>query len=435
MRNIPPDLLEKIKKQNQTIYENADPKMSIQVSRAKTTVTDSTYWTVETIRMKEGLGDTAVAARRFKPHGGPNRLYNIYVDNGMVKTAIREYPDYQENKWQTQFSIEEGTAVAIAFDGEWQRWRKRWHPITVENPHLFWVNNSGELYVQVWDNEETRYKLDEDVVKVKALRGWKNVNYKEVDQGIVCAYIKTDGSVWYCNYAWSSLISKYVWSNPIQIEDFDISSVNINLFITNDYRLGIIVEDVSGKIHWVITDRAWAGMAIAPDKFLVRAKATVKFIEIKYWGGYSTDKFDISTEANVRFLYAGSFNLFKILENIAIATEDYEEDYGQVVHATTRYRLCNLNAADFMMTDSEQNSYGCVDILELTDESSINNWKYEMTFVNFNAAENDLTIKCLSQHTKNEAGYLFDIFEGTFTAIELDPSKVKLPEPEVIWNE
>ena len=180
MRHIPPDLLEKIKKQNQTIYENADPRMSIQVSRAKTTVTDSTYWTVEIIRTKEGLGDTAVAARRFKPHGRPNRLYNIYVDNGMVKTAIREYPDYQEIKWQTQFSIEGGSAVAIAFDGEWQRWRRRWYPITAENPHLFWVDMSGDLWVQVWDDENTRYKLDEGVIKVKALRGWKNVNYKEI---------------------------------------------------------------------------------------------------------------------------------------------------------------------------------------------------------------------------------------------------------------
>lgn len=435
MRQIPSELLNKLKSNLQTLANDADPRMSIRIARAKLAVSDSDYWMVETIRTKEGLGDTAVAVRRFKPYGAPNRFYNIYVDNGIVKTAFKENPDYADIKWQTQFEVGPGTSVAIAFDGEWLRWRNKWNPITDKSPYLFWVDNDGTLWVQLWDDISSKYALDTNVSKVKALRGWKNVNYREIDQGIVCAYIKNDGSVWYCNYAWSNLISQYVWSNPIEIEEFDILAVNINLFITNDYRLGIVVEDVSGKIHWVITDRAWAGMAIAPDKFSVRAKASVKFVEIKYWSGLSTDKFDILTEASVRFLYAGGFNLFKILENIAIATEDYEEDYGQVVHVTSRYRLCNLNAADFVMTDSEQNSYGCVDILELTNESSINNYKYEMTFVNFNAAENDLTIKCLGHYTKNEAGYKFDIFEGTFTAIELDPSKVKLPEPEVIWNE
>ena len=79
--------------------------MSIQVSRAKTTVMDSTYWTVETIRTKAGLGDLSIAARRLKPYGRPDKLYNIYVDNGIVKTATRAYPDYEEKKWQDQFSL------------------------------------------------------------------------------------------------------------------------------------------------------------------------------------------------------------------------------------------------------------------------------------------------------------------------------------------
>ena len=55
---------------------------------------DSTYWTVETLREKEGLGDLSIAARRMKAYGSPDRLYNIYVDNGIVKTAMRDYPDY-----------------------------------------------------------------------------------------------------------------------------------------------------------------------------------------------------------------------------------------------------------------------------------------------------------------------------------------------------
>jgi len=98
MRKIDPSLLEKINKQNQTIWNGNAPRISIQVSRAKSTVMDATYWTVEEIRTKAGLGDLSVAARRQVPYGSPDKLFNVYVDNGVVKTSTRSYPDYEEKK-------------------------------------------------------------------------------------------------------------------------------------------------------------------------------------------------------------------------------------------------------------------------------------------------------------------------------------------------
>ena len=94
MRSITPELTAKTKQSLQTLGNVGDPKLKIAVSRAKTTVTDANYWTVETIRAKEGLGDISVAPRRFNKHyGGPDRLYEIHVDSGQVSTAIREYPE------------------------------------------------------------------------------------------------------------------------------------------------------------------------------------------------------------------------------------------------------------------------------------------------------------------------------------------------------
>ena len=77
MRNISPDLLAKLNTNIQTPANNAQPRMSVQVSRARSAVVDLTYWTVETIRSKAGLGDISLAPRRLKPYGRPDRIYEI----------------------------------------------------------------------------------------------------------------------------------------------------------------------------------------------------------------------------------------------------------------------------------------------------------------------------------------------------------------------
>ena len=48
---------------------------------------------------KAGTGDVSLAPRRFKTRGTPNRIYEIHVDNGIVKTSIREYPDKLKDGW------------------------------------------------------------------------------------------------------------------------------------------------------------------------------------------------------------------------------------------------------------------------------------------------------------------------------------------------
>ena len=88
MRNITSYLNNKLKNSQQTPSNKSNPRMSIQVSRARTTIMDSDYWTVETIRENPNLGDISVVPRRLKAFGSPNRIYEIHVDDGKVSTAI-----------------------------------------------------------------------------------------------------------------------------------------------------------------------------------------------------------------------------------------------------------------------------------------------------------------------------------------------------------
>ena len=294
MRTIPQSILDKINKRNQTLYENANPKMEVTVSRAKTTVMDSTYWTVETIREKAGLGDVSLAPRRFTVRGRPNRIYEIHVDNGIVGTAIREYPDKFKDGWQNQFELGAGSNVAIAFNGHWERYRALWRLVTDEKPHIMWVDGDNKLQTQLWDDGNSKVELSTGVIYVRALRGWKNATIEHLDQGIVAAYIKTDGTVWHRNYANQSN-GTIVWEYEKQLTEFTGTAVSLNLFITNDYRMGFVIEDNAGKIFWYITPRNWSGMA-SPLEFISTGITDLEFAvyDIEYKETYNNENITTS---------------------------------------------------------------------------------------------------------------------------------------------
>lgn len=433
MRSIDPVLLRKIKEQNQTIWNDANPKMSISVARAKSTVTDSTYWTVETIRQKEGLGDISVAPRRFKAYGPPNRIYEIHVDNGIVGTAIREYPDKMKQGWQNQFTLGPGSKVAIAFDGEWHRFRKLWRLVTHEKPWIFWVDGVGDLYTQHWDDEDTRLKLAENVVYCRALRGWKNLNIADKDQGIIIGYIKEDGKVYYRNYC-QMLDLSYVWEVERQVAEFTGNAVSLNLFLTNDYRMGFVVEDNSSDIYWYITDRDWAGMAIAPEFIQARAGGNIELIPIEKISIYSTEYIQASVGGDIALLYGSTCNSFLSAENIPInmldENEEEYQDYGYRVRVEFEHQLYDVDVGDFTLTDENNINFALSQINH--NECNI----YEFAAVNFNNAVGNLTLMYTGLGTTTgEAGQKFDTFNITFTPSNLKPDLTGPPEVEVIWNE
>jgi hypothetical protein len=296
MRSITSSLNEKLKSAQQTPSNTADPKMSIQVSRARTTIMDSDYWTVETIREKTGLGDVGVAPRRFKPYGRPNRIYEIHVDNGVVGTAIREYPDTFKDGWIDQFTLGSGSSASLAFDGNWQRYRGVWRLVTEEKPWIFWVDSAGVLWRQLWDDFSTLSQLDSGVTYVRAIRAWRNQYSAELDQGIIVGYVKTDGTLWYRNYC-RQADGTVIWEIARQIETIS-NAVHLNLFITNDYRIGFCIEDTGQNIKWVVTQRNWSGMAIVPEN----VHTTLSINEVKLTPIIYTDlKVTERVESNMTF--------------------------------------------------------------------------------------------------------------------------------------
>lgn len=436
MRNVDPVLSNKLNSQYQTKANNAQPKMSVAVARARNTVSDSSYWVVETIRTGANLGDVSLAPRRQKVTGSPDRIYEIHVYNGEVRTSIREYPDKFKDGFQYQFSLGAGSNVAIAFDGEWERYRNLWRLVTHEKPWIFWVDNTGVLWAQLWDDAGTKQQLATGVEYVRAIRAWKNLNMADKDQGIVVGYIKSDGKVYYRNYC-QLLDLSYTWEPERQVAEFTGTALSLNLFITNDYRMGFVVEDSLNDVYWYITDRDWAGMAIAADTLTVApATLEVDLIPIEYYEGFEYELLTVApAELEVDLRCALTHNDFFDIHNEPITLidefEEEYEDWGKVLIFTTDHRLYNISASSFELVGSST-SYFPDTIQEIGYKT------YKITFEgdnNFNNAGDTPTLKYIQGSTVNGVGVAYDVFEKQFDAINLVPTSIPIPEVEVIFNE
>lgn len=89
------------------------------------------------------------------------------------------------------------------------------------------------------------------------------MNFPDKDQGIIVSYIKTD-EVYYSSYC-QTVDFTNVWGPEGYLRRFAATAVSLNMFITNDFRMGFTIEDSLGNIHWMVTEKNWAGMAVAAE--------------------------------------------------------------------------------------------------------------------------------------------------------------------------
>lgn len=432
MRSITDYLNEKLESNQQTPANNAEPKMSISVSRARTTIMDSDYWTVETIRTGDSLGDISLAARRRVPYGSPDSIFEIHIENGIIKTSIRKYPDYFKLGWQEQFELGEGSAVAIAFNGNWQLYRRKWRLATEEKPFIFWVDTQGILWSQLWEEVNTKRQLSASVVKVKAIRAWKNVNFPDKDQGIIISYIKTDGKVYYCSFC-QTVDYTYVWEAEREVTDFTGTAISLNMFISNDFRMGFTIEDNLGNVYWLVTDRNWAGMAIASETIkpnLERIKT--ELIRIDYndiFEPAETISVAKSYTSGIEHIFHDVFNKFLWINNV----DDGFGDWGRTLEFETMYPLYALQVVNMFLEDVY---FGMVIPVGSIEHLGGNIYKLrvsEETLVGMNNAE--ASVRLTIKNLKTQLGLMMEDFSVEFIPINLVPIDIPLPVVTEVWNE
>jgi hypothetical protein len=416
MRILPAKLREKIEKASQTIYENADPKMDVFLRRARTGLTGTDLFYMQTIREGTDLEALGIDLQRTNVNAPPSKAFNIYIKDGICKVATKNLPSKVKEPWVDVLTVGPATDCDIAFDGRWYRDDQyRWQLVTQGNPWLFYVTG-GKLYARHWT--ATPILLAEGVSKIAALRGWKNTYMWNHDQGIIVAYIKS-GQIYYRNYCQQPPDQPALWEIERQV-DLPTPAQNVALFRTNDYRTGFLCES-EGQIHWAITTRNWANMATEVHSLSAGIDISVALIDLEYSNVWLKHNLSAGIDLQAEILYLLSDNLFKSAEN----------DGETTVIAVTRHFLTNINPADFMIYDITNATFSVTNIEYGSTKNELIMTVDSLAF----SAPDDLTLKFLGGTTKGEAGQNVDPFEITFTPTGIDYVEVDPPQVEVIWNE
>jgi hypothetical protein len=420
MRAIPSSLQEKINKANQTIYENANPRMDVHVFRAKNTINDTDLFYVETIREKSGLSDISVAMYRPNPNADPTHVYEIHNENGIIKTTLRDLSDFKADRWKPQFDVGPGKACSIEFNGYWVKNSSiRYDLITESKPWIFWTDSSNILYAQKWDDAASRFQVATDVLRVATMRGWKNVEFPALDQGLICAYIKSDGLIYYRNYCEQD-DGTVLWESERQMAEAPSPAQSIGLFRTNDYRTGFLVES-NGYITWLLTSRAWAGMAIGSELINVSLSTSLIFTKINKLSSNTDDRINISLQCSLVMLYGLSPVPVKI-ENMDAFTIKitFDEQVSNMAGNEAHVSVVDSDGISFTVNTTAQGSS--------TKELILN-------CVDFNAAFGDVTVSYSDGSLTGEAGQAVDDFNLVFAPVGLVPPVIEPPVVVQMWNE
>ena len=270
MRAIPDTLRTKINQAFQTIHGNNQPRMDIIAQKVTKYLTEGTLLQARTIRTGTDLGPLDICIRREDVNADPTEIIMAYIENGTAKVATLPYVHTPDQEFTYQYTIGEAVDVACDFDGRWYKITDRtgiyfdtsiiWAVQTFGEPYLVRVMANGTLHVQQGQSGASLQLADSGVSKVSCLRGWKNTYLWNHDQGIIVAYIK-NSSVHYRTYAQQPPDQPALWENERTITELPTPAQNVSIFRTNDYRVGILAES-SGGMHWVLTPRNWANMAI-----------------------------------------------------------------------------------------------------------------------------------------------------------------------------
>jgi hypothetical protein len=210
-----------------------------------------------------------IAIRQLVADNGPNEIWAVGLDRGVVYIRYRKYKEDNANVgWTAVGSLGKATSAAIEFDGNWvlRTNTEQYTLETEEVPWYFWINN-GILYGHrgLPSEIDPAIILATNVVgQVKACKGYSSITYPDHDQGLVVTYIKSDGLVYYRTYC-RELDTK-LWQPeralpvPANVYNF------VNVHRLNDYRLAFAL---SGELQnlWLITDRTYVGQSAYPERY------------------------------------------------------------------------------------------------------------------------------------------------------------------------
>lgn len=430
MRSIDATLQARIELAQQTLFNNANPQMDVQVTRPRTPITRAGFWQESIVTEDATAICTSVAVRRQVKN--PTRAYVAYVTSG--GTLVVKWADlslaWESMVWTVAETISGCVACAVELDGSFvQAPRNRVEYLTDATPWLFYVTDAGALMGgPLGGTYETLVATN--VTAVDAIRGVASL-YKDVDQGLLVFYI-INGAVYYREYINGS------WESQLSVSLAPANAVRIKAERVFDWRIVLQVADNTGALYEVFSrmeSSGWQSLERAVTLSGAGVTST-ELINIDY-ADYTQEDTAI-TLVGVGCITVLNMSIYspalRAAHNIATSTEDpenpgqYYDDYGYRV--VFEFNQCVINAAeypgDFKLVDSYGSSwYGQQAVVE--DRFVI------VTFTDFNNAGNPITAYALAGNLWNGYTALTET-SVAFNATGLVPTFIPSPVPQSATN-
>ena len=376
-----------------------------------------------------------ITMRRLDPYSDPSYVFAAGIDEGRALIRGREYSQEYALAWKPISDLGPAKDIRIESDGRWVQTDVGYRYVTYEYPAATVLRNNGVLeYIDLNSVISPRI-IAEDVTYHSMVRGYNNIVFEERDQGMLIAYVK-DSKAYYRNLL---VRDGVVIVHPERRLLEDVTNVTrVNATRLNDYRLAIVVE--TDNINYLmVTERNWAGIAIAPNVIAVTAKAEVAFTEVTYHKAFEDEIITVSANADVAFLFGATDNTIIGLENLPMTrfNEEGEEyqDWGFIVRVTLDYFAVNIPT--ITLVDTEHNTQ--ISVSHVEEVIGSGGFQFDV-YIDDVAAEFGLntvqqTVRVIVSGAVNEAGYTYDTMVEEFTPVNLVPPALPLPEVEAIWNE
>ena len=380
-----------------------------------------------TIRNEEKLGSIDVALRRINVFEGPSEYMIAYIKDGdaIVASADSEH----QTTFVDRYIVGHAIDCAIEFDGYWlEAENNKYSLVTIGEPYIFTVNSSGVLILQIGKDGAPLILCSSDVAKVTAIRGWKSTQDSDIDQGLICAYVKTNGRAYYRSYSRQS-DGSCLWEDEHIITELTSSIQNLKLFRTNDYRTGFLIES-NRKISWILTKRAWSGLSIGNEYLKAKVlSATIKLTEISYKDISIKDEYlCASPSIAIGIRYASSF----------YSIEDISNSSDKVINIMTNEPMYSIDVIDFSLTDEDGTRFSVASIVQdVNDGRKLSMTMYSsLDYANQTGLGNgtlSLSFDAVGL-TRGETGQSINSFSTILNPIGLNFIQMEKPKPSKAYN-
>lgn len=391
MRALSNDIITKSAQQDQTIAAEAEPYVSLRISRNRTILTDLALTEKVKVRTADtgDITDADIAVQHPRYKGENTKIWCVLINDGHLGlrwTYDRE--DITETKWNViNLGAPTATACAIGFDSEVKENARGYAEFVTGDgyPLVFYVDGDGALKCIILGGaiiEETL--AANNVTDVSVIRGPASKN-GSWDLGLTVFFLM-GGALFYrqlINGSWYD-------AEQVNLSITGETISKIDAFVTWDYRVGVQVLTASGKLYQIISYTEGIGVR-GMEHIEMRMSAVVSLIGTNYINKFTTEHIEMAMSASTALIY-GHSAVPVLVENTNGTTIEVTFDYPNTG---------TPSASQFTLTDTHYLNYVCTSAALSQDGYTLT-----LTFDDFDLAEKWVDNTLTLTYTKPSSGGL-----------------------------